>query len=338
MADLSTDYMGLKLKNPVIVGACGLTSDLNTMLKLEKAGAGAVVCKSLFEEQVQLAEMKFQKALHKDDELHAEMVTIHPQLEYSGAAEHLYWVKKVKEALSIPVIASLNAVTQDVWIDYAGKLAETGVDGLELNFYAAPGREAVPPGDIEQEQIALLKAIRKKVRLPLCVKLSPYYTNTYDFVKKLNAAGADGFVLFNRLFQSDIDIDKEQNIFPFTFSHKEDNRLSLRYAGLLASQIGGTICCSTGITDRDDVVKMLLAGADAVQIVSTLYRNGISYISSLLDGILEWMEKKQYTTINDFRGKLSLEKIGKKDRWIYRRAQYVKILMQSGEELVNQIL
>jgi dihydroorotate dehydrogenase (fumarate) len=338
MADLSVSYMGIKLKNPVIAGASGLTANMDTIKSIEQAGAGAIVCKSLFEEEIQLELLKQQKDLHKYDDWHAEMITIFPNLEAAGPENHLYWVKKTKQAVSIPVFASLNAVTEEIWIEYARLLEKTGIDGLELNFYSSPAYQLEAAAAIEKKQIEVLTKIRRAIDIPISVKLSPYYTNIVKFISELDRIGIDGFVLFNRFFQSSIDINKQEITFPFTFSHKEDNRLPLRFAGLLHGNIKGTICCSTGILDFDDVASLLLAGADAVQVVSTLFKNGITHLRSIIDGIERWMGKMGYSCINDFKGKLSRKKLEQKDTWIYKRTQYVKMLMQSGEALMKQIL
>lgn len=335
MANLATTYMGIKLKNPVIVGACGLTSNLDTMKQLQEAGAGAVICKSLYEEQVTLDNLKLHTELHKEDNHYAEMLTVFPDLEYAGPKEHLYWVKKAKETLSIPVFASINAVIKSTWLEYAEALADTGVDGLELNFYANPRSPAESPESIEKEQLDIVSSIRKKISLPVGVKLSPQYTNLLRFVRQLTDAGAEGFVLFNRYFQPDIDINTGEPIFPLTFSRKVDNRLPLRFTGLLADQIKADICSSTGIMDAEDVVKMILAGANCVQLVSTIYENSMMIIEAILKGVTSWMEQKGHADLAGFRSKLSQKNIS--EPWVYTRTQYIRLLMQSTKELMSHI-
>ncbi|MBN1696118.1 MAG: dihydroorotate dehydrogenase-like protein [Spirochaetales bacterium] len=338
MADLSISYMGIPLKNPVIAGASGLTAHMDTIKKIEDAGAGALVCKSLFEEEVNLESLQQQRDLHKYDDWHAEMITIFPDIKKSGPENHLYWVRKTKETVGIPVIASLNAVQEKTWVAYSGLLEQTGVDGLEINLYTSPVYHLEASDNIEDEQIAILKKIREAVSVPVSVKLSPYYTNVANFITRCEEIGIDGFVLFNRHFQSSIDIDKEDIIFPFNFSRKEDALLSLRYAGLLYGNVTGTICSSNGITDADDAIRVLLAGSGAVQVVSTLFRNGIGHLSSIIDGIASWMDKKGYGCIDDFRGKMSRERLGIKDTWIYKRTQYIRMLMQNSESLMKKVL
>lgn len=328
MADMTTQYMGIKLKNPIIVGASELTANMDKIKKIEDAGAAAIVIKSLFEEQIQLERMKLDEDLTKYDNINAEMVTLYPKMEHAGPAEHLMWVRKTKEAVKIPVIASLNAVTKETWIEYARQLADTGVDGLELNFYATPSDFKVSAADIEREQITILREIRKKISLPISVKLSPFYTNPLQFIASLDKEKVNAYVIFNRFFQPEIDVEKEKNRFPFNLSEQIDNRLPLRFVALLSGNVKADICASTGIFEGKDVVKMLLAGAGCVQVVSTLYRNRIEHLGKMLKDIQTWMDDKGYATINDYKGNLSRKNSG--DPWAYKRAQYVSILMRGN--------
>lgn len=256
------------------------------------------------------------------------MITVHPDVEHAGPAEHLMWVRKAKEAVKIPVIASLNAVNKETWIEYSKKLEETGVDGLELNFYAVPTDFEKTGDQIEQEQIDILKEIKKNISIPVSVKLSSFYSNPLHFISKVDKAGVNGFVLFNRFFQPDINVTREANTFPFNLSQRKDHRLPLRFAGLLYNNIKGDVCASTGIMQGEDVIKMILAGADCVQVVSTLYKNKIGQITKILDDVKEWMDHKGYNFLDDFRGKLSRKNI--KDPWIYKRAQYIRLLLNAN--------
>ncbi len=328
MADLSIKYMGIELKNPIIVGASDLTANMDTIQQIEEAGAGALVTKSLFEEQIQLEMLNFDRDLSKHNNMHKEMATIFPNLRHAGAKEHLYWVKKTKENVSIPVIASLNAVNRETWIEYAKQLAETGVDGLELNFYVLPSDPKMSGDNIEKEQIEILKEVKSNVSIPVAVKLSPFYSNPLHFIKSLDKEGVNGFVLFNQLFQPDIDVDKEENTFPLNWSSEKDSRLPLRFIGLLFDQIKASLCASTGISSGKDVAKMILAGADCVQIVSALYKNGISTISEIISELEKWMDEHGYKNLSDFRGKMSRK--NSSDPWVYKRAQYVKLLMRNN--------
>lgn len=325
--------MGVKLKNPIMVGACGLTADVKTIRELEKAGAGALVTKSLFEEQIELERIKLDEDQEKYNYRNAEMITVFPPAVHQGPREHLLWVKQVKQETGIPVFASLNAVQRDTWIEYAQRLEATGVDGLECNFFATPGDAHRRGIEIEDDQADLVAELKKRVSIPLCLKLSPFYTNIAQVVHRLDQAGADAVVLFNRLFEPDIDLEREYLYSPFHFSRETDHRLPLRYAGLLQGNIHADICCSTGIAEGAHVVKMILAGATAVQTVSALYRHGPAHIGVMLESISEWMEKKGHSRLADFRGNMSRRNIVG-NPWAYTRAQYVKLLM-NPEHLVK---
>ncbi len=326
MAKLSTSYMGIPLKNPLIAGASSLTSNMQSIKKIEEAGAGAIVISSLFEEQIQLEELIMKNELERNNELNAEMTTIFPGLKHGGPKEHLYWVKKAKDEVKIPVIASLNAVNTATWVEYAQKLADTGVDGLELNFYAVPRSFEIPSKDVEKEQLKVFSKIRAKVGLPLSVKLSPYYSAPLRFIKDLDEAGANGFVLFNRLFHPAISTETEKNSLSYDFSNPSDSRLSLRFAGLLSGKVKGSVCVSNGFHTSDQIIQAFLAGADAVQIVSALYKKRVSYIGTLLEEIEAWMAKRKYGSLAAFKGKLSAGK--NPDPFTYGRAQYVRVLMK----------
>jgi dihydroorotate dehydrogenase (fumarate) len=327
--DLSTTYLGLKLKNPIIVGASNLVTDLNFLKKLEEAGASAIVYKSLFEEQIQMENLENYHAEEDYGTRHAEMSSMFPATVDTGPADFLLHLSKAKESLKIPLIASLNAVYDDTWYEYAKKIEETGVDAIELNFYAVPREFDIDDNSILQEQLDTLEGVKKAVKIPVSVKLSPFYTNPLYCIGELDKKGADGFVLFNRLFQPDIDLEKEGLHYPYMLSNEEDNRLPLRFAGLLFGNIKGNICSNTGIFTGKDVIKMILAGADCVQVVSTIYKHGPKQIGKILEEMEEWMAAKKYESLADFKGKLA--KVNIKDPYAYQRAQYVDILMRSNE-------
>lgn len=333
MADLRTKHMGLELKNPVIVGASNLVTDPHNIKKIEKAGAAAIVYKSIFEEQIQLENLELFEQKTEYEDRNAEMITLFPNSASvpSYPEEHLLNLKRAKESVSIPVIASLNAVNDETWIEYATKIEETGVDAIELNFYDVPEKFDKADDEIEKKHVKTLSAVKSAVRIPVSVKLSPFYTNPLKLISELDKAGANGFVLFNRLFQPDIEIDTEQHQFPFNLSNPEDKRLPLRFAGLLYGNIRASICTSSGIFSGRDVVKMLLAGADCVQIVSTIYLNQIEVISSIVGEVEKWMDSKQYDTIDRYRGKLSRKNT--KQELPYQRAQYIDFKMSTSEIL-----
>ncbi len=329
MADLSTTYMGVKLKNPIILGASNLVTKPEVIKELEAAGIAAIVYKSLFEEQIQLESLQFDEELNEYAERNAEMTRLFPDIEHAGPKEHLYNLKKLKQNSSVPVFASLNAIYEPTWVEYAKSLEDTGIDGLELNLYANPGYFEVEGSSIEDKQYQIVKSVKKAVKIPVSVKLSPFYTNTLNFIKKLDEAGVDGFVLFNRFFQPEIDIENEVFHYPWELTQSHDHQLSLRYAGLLHGNIEGDICASRGIYTSEDVIRLLLAGADVVQTVSAIYKNQPAVIASMLAEIQTWMDKKGYKKLDDFRGNLSRKTL--KDPYTYQRAQYVDILMKSEE-------
>ncbi|MFZ4414705.1 MAG: dihydroorotate dehydrogenase-like protein [Bacteroidales bacterium] len=329
MANLSVKYLGLELKNPIIVGASNIVDDIDNLKRLEDAGASAIVYKSLFEEQIQLESLQLEENLREYENRNAEMTSLFPAIEHAGADEHLDNLLKAKAAVKIPIIASLNALNKDTWIEYAQRIAETGVDAIEINLYSTPKDADKDCKAIVNEQIETISNIKKTVSIPISVKLSPFYSNVLNIVSRMYAEGAEGFVLFNRLYQPDIDIDKEALHFPYHLSSESDNRLPLRYAGLLYGNFNGNICSNTGIFTGRDVIKMILAGADCTQVVSTLYKNGIGHIATMLKDMETWMDIKGYKEINDFKGKVSRKNL--KDPYAYRRAQYVDILMKSDE-------
>lgn len=327
--DLRTTYMGIELKNPIIIGASNLVTNLDMAKKLEEAGAGAIVYKSLFEEQLHLEAAELEDDLHEYDERHAEMTSIFPNIKHSGPKAHLMKLKDLKEAVSIPVIASLNCMYGVSWVDYAKYLEQTGVDGLELNFYSTVSDVEKTAAIIEDERMEILKRIKAEVKIPVSVKLSPFYTNMMNVIYRMDKNGADAFVLFNKLFQPDIDMESETMKQPYNLSHKGDNRLALRFAGLLAGNVNGSIIGNTGIMDGNDLITMLLAGADAVQVVSTVYKNGVIQIKRMLEELENWMKQKEYGKISDFKGKLSRKNVV--DPHAYKRAQYVDFLMRTKE-------
>jgi dihydroorotate dehydrogenase (fumarate) len=329
MTDLTTNYMGITLKNPVIVGACNLVENRDNLKRMEAAGAAAIVYRSLFEEQIQLENLQLSEHMEEFAERNAEMRSLFPGIEHAGPEEHLMKLRQAIKSVNIPVFASLNAINLETWLEYARKLEETGAAGLEVNLYHVPSDYEMIGKAIINEQLDIVEAIRKIVRIPLAVKLSPYYTNPLYVVKEMDKRGVDAFVLFNRLFQPEIDIDREEMRFPYNLSHHDENRFPLRITGMLYGDIKGQICTSRGIFTGEDAISMILAGANCVQVVSSLYKNKIEQISAILTDMERWMNGKGYKRLDDFRGKMSMKKI--QDPFAYRRAQYVDILLNSEE-------
>jgi dihydroorotate dehydrogenase (fumarate) len=331
MVNLKTSYLGLELKNPIIVGASNISYDPAYVKRIEDSGASAIVFKSLFEEQIQLEMLEMEEEIEEYAERHAEMISLYPHLKHAGPKEYLMKLKKLKESVNIPVIASLNAVYKETWLEYSKLIEETGVDAIELNFFSLPEKFDRDSETIINNDIEILGEIVDQLKIPVSVKLSPYYVNPLNVVSRMEKAGSSGFVLFNRLLQPDIDIEKEVHQMPFHYSKSGDNGLSLRYAGLLYGNIDAKICCNTGIHTSADVIKMILTGADCVQVVSTVYENKPEYINVMLTEMEKWMERKGYNSLGDFQGKLSKKNL--KEHFVYKRAQYVDILLENAEIL-----
>lgn len=323
--------MGIELKSPIIAGASNLVTEIHKLRELEEAGVAAIVYKSLFEEQVQLENLELSELKTEYEERHAEQITLFPNSHSvpESPDDYLLNLRKAREAVSVPLFASLNAISDEVWVDYAVKAAATGVNGLELNFYSLPDGSGKEGAAIEKMQIETLRKVKAAVKIPVAVKLSPYYTNVVRFITDLDKAGIDGVVIFNRLLQPDIDIFTESHTLPYNLSSSEDNRMPLRFTGMLYGNVKASVCTSTGIYSGNDVVKMILAGADAVQAVSTIYRNGTDVIKSMTKEVSKWMDGHGYKTIDAFRGKLSLKNA--ENKLPYQRAQYIDFMLNSGD-------
>ncbi|OJV90383.1 MAG: dihydroorotate dehydrogenase [Bacteroidia bacterium 44-10] len=330
MKNLETSYMGIPLKNPVILGASELSSDIESLKKAEQAGAAAIVYKTLFEEQIQLEDLQFDELKEEYNDIHAEMTSLYPDIDRSEIEYYLVKIRNAKESLSIPMIASLNAVNDASWFRYARLIEETCVDGIELNLYQTPTQFDLDASEIEKRQIDMVAEIKKELSIPVSVKLSSDYTNILHFTKRLDEAGVDAMVLFNSFFQPDINIENESHRRAFNFSKKGDYKQSLRIAGMLYDRINASICGSRGVFDGDDIIKLILSGATCVQTVSAVYRHGIKHITEMIRGVEEWMERKGYDSIEQFRGKLSDSVLNKNDNLlIYKRAQYVDLILHS---------
>ena len=321
--------MGVTLKNPLILGASNLVGNINKLKQAEEAGVAAVVYRSLFEEQIQLEDYEMSSQLEAFDDRNAEMIKLFPKIEHGGPKEHIHNLKLVLDALSIPVFASLNAIYKESWVDYAKLLEETGVAGLELNFFSVPRDFDKSGHDIILQQVEFLKAVKAAVKIPVSVKLSPFYTNVLKTIRDLDNAGADAFVLFNRLFEPDIDVEAEKHVSPWNLSTPSDHRLSIRYIGLAYDNVKASVAANNGVYEGIDIVKMILAGASAVQAVSTFYHNGVGHAAAMLKELEEWMDRKGYASIEAFRGNLSSNSVN--DPFVYKRAQYIDMILKSDE-------
>ncbi len=325
MTDLSTTYLGLRLGNPLVVGSSTHTIAADKIRQLEDAGAGAVVLKSIFEEQIRAEVAGMYESLEND--LHPEAyeylrADIPMQI---GPEKYLERVREIKAAAGIPVIASINCTTADKWVSFARKIEVAGADAMELNVYDIPDSPETAGAEIEARHVELVRAICAEVGIPVSVKLGPFYTSIIGVVRQLAELDIAGVVLFNRFFQPDIDIENLKLTSAINLSRPEDIRLPLRWIAILRDQVECDLCLTTGVHDHEGAVKALLAGADAFQICSVLYRRDVNHIGDILDGIRDWMEHHSFSSLADFRGALKQTKLAEKRG--FERAQYMKALV-----------
>jgi dihydroorotate dehydrogenase (fumarate) len=320
--------MGISLKNPILVAACSLSGSIDNIKKMEEHGAGGLVIKSLFEEQI-LHEMgQFDDLLSVGSESFSESLSYFPKAEHSGAKQHVMWTEKTRKEVSMPLFASLNAVTPGSWVDYARQLADAGVDGLEFNAYAVETDLTKSAVDIENRLLETFDAVKQATKLPVAVKLSPFYSSLGNVVKQLEEHGADAVVLCNRFLQPDIDTDTESTYCQMSASTPQEMRVPLRWIGLLYGKIKLDMAGNTGVLSADDVVKYLLAGATVVQVATILYLDGMDAIADLINGVGEWMKKKKYEKLSDFRGKSS-QRDFQGNVFAFERAQYLDFILST---------
>ena len=326
MAGLTTSYMGIELKNPLVVAACSLSGKIEKVEEVAAAGAGAMVIRSLFEEQIMQEMNELDDALSLGADSFAESLSYFPHVEHSGAREHVMWVEKARKATEMPLIASLNAVNPGSWVDYARQLAETGVEGLELNVYAVEADTTKAAEDVEKRLIDTVQAVTEISTVPVAIKLSPFYTSTGNVIARLEKAGAKGAVLFNRFFQPDIDIATAEPKNRMTWSTPREMRVPLRWIGLLAGKVNLDLIGNTGVQGSTELIKYLLAGATAVQTATAVYKSGIEHVATMLSELQAYMNEKGYESVDDFRGLASQQK-STQDPFVYERAQYVQLLV-----------
>jgi dihydroorotate dehydrogenase (fumarate) len=325
MSSLKTTYMGIELDAPIVVAASSISSLIDRIKLAEQAGAGLLVIRSLFEEQIQIEALRMEDQLSVGAESFPEALSYFPEIEHGGAQEHLMWVEKTRQEVDLPLIASLNAVSPGSWTNYAKQLEATGVDGLELNVYAVATNPKQAGADIEKTLYETVEAVKAEVKIPVAVKLSPFYTSVANVVHELDKRGADAVILFNRFLQPDIDIKTESLKQEMVYSSNEELKLPLRWVALLYGRVKADLALNTGVHSGMDAAKAFLAGAQIVQVASALLENGIPYLSTMLRELEGWMEAKGYEELDDFRGKLSQKKVD--DPFAFERAQYVKLLM-----------
>jgi dihydroorotate dehydrogenase (fumarate) len=325
MADLSTQYMGLKLRNPLIVASCSLSKDAAGIKRLADNGAGAVVIKSLFEEQVQ-KEVTDDLEQHIGPSWHAEAYDYVSKMGMEfGPDVKLKIIEEAKGAVDIPVIASLNCVTTKWWKDYAKQLESAGADGIELNISYLSSNVKMKGSDVEDLYFKILDKVKGTVNIPVSVKLGPFFSSFAEFAYDLCSRGASALVLFNRFYQFDIDVEKPTIKAGNPLSDPSETSLSLRWVALLANRVAGDIASSTGIHTAEQVIKHIYAGANAVQVCSVLYQKGVEQLHKITHDIEDWMKAHRVKSLESIRGKLSLEESDKPE--LYSRLQYIKALV-----------
>lgn len=306
--DLTTTYMGLKLRNPIIAGSSKITSDIDTIKQCEEAGAGAIVLKSLFEEQI-LADTK---VLYKQDAMYfwfPEAVEyMHEYSKEHGVKEYLQLIENAQTETNIPIIASVNCTTSKEWPKFAKELEKAGANGIELNIYLLPADTHTPGDEVLKRYTDIVQEVKRQVSIPVSLKIGYFFSNLYLAIRELSNTGVDALVLFNRYYRPDIDIENLSIISDNVYSAPEEVTLPLRWTALMSDKVKCDLGASTGIHDHTGVIKQLLAGAKTTQLATTLFKYGIPQITKILDDLKGWMKDHNYTSIDDFRGLVAKNK------------------------------
>ena len=331
MLDLTTTYLGLPLKNPLVASASPLSKKVDMVRRLEDAGVAAIVMYSLFEEQIRHESHELHHFLERGTHSYAESLNYFPdlgdyQLEPERYLEHL---RRVKQAVSIPVIGSLNGVSPGGWVEYAREIEQVGADALELNIYAVPTDVNVSAADLEGIYLELVREVRASVSLPIALKLSPFFTSLPNIARRFVAAGANGLVLFNRFYQPDFDLEELEVVSNLELSSSHELRLPLRWIAILYGQIDADLALTSGVHTAQDVLKAMMAGAKVAMMASTLLHNGTGRIMHILNDLEEWMEAHEYGSITQMRGSMSQRAVG--DAAAFERANYMKALNSFDE-------
>lgn len=333
MVDLSTNYLGLQLKNPIVASASPLSKKVDSVLRLEDAGAAAVVMYSLFEEQITHESNALDHFLNSGTESFAEALSYFPDLEkYNvGPEEYLELVARLKKAVSIPVIGSLNGFTTGGWVEYARKIEQAGADALELNIYSIPTDPLMNAADLEQSYIDLFTDIRKNLNIPVAVKLSPYFTSPVNLAVRLAKAGANGLVLFNRFYQPDLDTETLEVVPTLHLSTSADLLLPLRWTAILYGRVHADLALTSGVHTSQDAIKAVMAGAAVAMMASELIAHGASRITAIVDEMGKWMEEFEYTSVKQMCGSMSQKAVA--DPTAFERANYMKALTSFDNKL-----
>ena len=324
MIDLSTNYLGLKLRTPLVPSASPLSHELDSICRLEDVGASAIVLYSLFEEQLrqESVELDHHLSAHTDSFAEATSYLPAPSEFRIGPEGYLNHIHKAKKAVHIPIIASLNGTTVGGWIDYAKQIEQAGADAIECNIYSIPANPDVSSAEIEQTYVDIVKAVKSAVSIPVAVKLSPFFSNMANMAKRLDEAGANALVLFNRFYQPDINLEELEIQPNVLLSTPQALRLPLTWVGILFGRIRANLAATSGVHGPEDVIKLLMVGADVTMLCSTLLRNGTSHLQYIEDGLREWMEKHEYESVEQMKG--SMSQLRCPDPAAFERAQYMK--------------
>ena len=324
--NLTTHYMGFELKNPIVPSASPLTRNIDNIRRLEDAGAAAITMHSLFEEQIEFEAKQFEYFYGYGTESFAEALTYFPKLDEPGFGpdHYLDMVRKAKQAVDVPVIASLNGISAGGWIDYATKIQQAGADALEVNLYFLPIDPNTACGEVEQIYLDVLTSVKQHVTIPVAMKLGPYFTALPRMAHALDGAGADALVLFNRFYQPDLDIEELAVAPHLVLSSSEELRLPLRWIAILYSHVRCSLALTTGVHTAEDAVKAIMAGADIANTTSALLHHGIGHITTLVDGLARWMEEHEYDSVEMMKGSLSQRNVA--EPAAFERANYMKTL------------
>lgn len=324
--DLKTTYLGLELKHPIVASASPLSRTLEGIRRLEDAGASAIVLFSLFEEQIQYEQDSLDYLTEVGTDTFAESLTYFPVVkEYRvGPDQYLELIRAATKAVDVPIIGSLNGVTKAGWTDYAREMVDAGAKAIELNIYHIPANISETGREVEQRYIDIVKAVRGSVRVPVAVKLSPFFSSMGEMARRLVEAGADGLVLFNRFYQPDFDLDELEVVPDMELSTPSEIRLPLLWIAVLHGRINASLAATRGVHSGIEVIKYLMAGADAVMTTSALLRNGVGHLTTLIDGMKIWMEKRGYESVAQMKGSMSQLKVA--DPAAFERANYIKVL------------
>lgn len=331
MADLRTKYMGLDLASPIIAASSGLTNSISDLKDFQENGVGAVVLKSIFEEEIRIHLERDQQAMARNDFLYPETIDFYDNYASDDAlTQHLGLISEAKKNLSIPVIASINCVTSEKWPFYAQYLQDAGADALELNIFLMPSDFDKTCDEREKVFFNVIEAVKKHIQIPLSLKISFYSSNLGTMIQQLSHSGIEGLVLFNRFYSPDIDTHKLKLLSTNVLSEPSEIAMPLRWIGIMSDRAGCDLAASTGIHDGNAVIKQLLAGAKVVQVASAVYKNGKSQVRTMLNDVESWMDQKGYTTLDEFRGMLSTKRT--ENAAAYYRMQFMKFFAGKGHQ------